>query len=76
MTYMKPQWKIVLNYLEEHGEIDEHTAYFKLKVQRLPLRIIDLRKKGYVIDSVFYEKLEEKHLHKYVYRGMSITPSD
>ena len=46
------QNQAVLNYLKEHGSIDDDVAYNKLRIRRLGARIYDLRQKQHDIITI------------------------
>ena len=70
---MRGKTKKVLEYLQSNGSITTMDAFIKFKATRLSSIIFNLKKYGYVINSInetsCSENGETSHYVRYVYEG-------
>lgn len=70
MSNTKNQTEKVLEYIKQHGSIDQWRAMNDLRIMRLGARIWDLKAQGVPIQTIGISKTNEKgeHVHWAEYR--------
>jgi len=59
----------LISYLKENGSITPLQALSDLGIMRLAARILEIRGKGYSIDTDISKSLSGKRYARYIYRG-------
>ena len=71
----KPQHQIVKEYLESGNTLTTYEAFALFKITSLNQRITDLRRKGYVIDSI-PEEHDGKNYVRYYWSDENTTDDE
>lgn len=64
----------LLSHLKQHGSIEPLDSLQLYGIYRLSARILDLRNRGYRIDTIKETARNGKKYARYIYRGDKLSP--